>query len=183
MNKEYGIYTVVLCAVLAIGFLLGVNVGMRVTGKSAVPAHAAAVVQADKSVILERNPERARPQLPQIPKGAKVTRVTKIQIEPKIEPGIEPKNGAIAVQLTQIDTPEGSRVIASTDDGRVVGGADWVGPPAPRIVLPKWHLGAAYAWTGTDRKPGIMGGYARGPVMAVVSVFPGQIQAGVMIRW
>lgn len=173
-------------------FILGTFAGIyaeRASHRPRIEAHAAELRQADQSLILERNPERPAPKPPQIPKGSKVTRVTTIQIEPTapVQSGaIAVQSGAIAVQLTQIDGPEGSRVIASTEDGRVIGGADWTGPALQPPRMPRWELQALRTWQ--DGRGGAWGGslaYSRGPVVGSVALIPQfrQVAVGIGIRW
>ncbi len=142
-------------------------------------APAAAVVQADRSLILERNPATARPQLPKIPKNAKVQRVTTVTVQ-------QDQPGPVAVVLTQIETPTGSRVIASTPAGQILAGQDFtgpvVGPPRPY----RWQLHAVRSLTADRAAWGASLGYCRGPFVASVTVIPGpagQILAGAGVRW
>lgn len=173
-------------------FILGTFAGIyaeRASHRPRIEAHAAELRQADQSLILERNPERPAPKPPQIPKGSKVTRVTTIQIEPTapVQSGaIAVQSGAIAVQLTQIDGPEGSRVIASTEDGRVIGGADWTGPALQPPRMPRWEIQALRTWQdGRGAAWGASLAYSRGPVVGSVAVVPGfhQLTVGIGLRW
>ena len=166
-------------------FILGTFAGIyaeRASHRPRIEAHAAELRQADQSLILERNPERPAPKPPQIPKKSKVTRVTTIQIEPTAPV----QSGAIAVQLTQIDGPEGSRVIASTEDGRVIGGADWTGPALQPPRMPRWEIQALRTWQdGRGAAWGASLAYSRGPVVGSVAVVPGfhQLTVGIGLRW
>lgn len=147
---------------------------------------APAVRQNDGSLILERNPERPRPQLPQIPKGAKVERVTTITIAPRpdLTEG-NPTNQAQTVQLTQIETAEGSRVIASTPDGQIIGGADWTTPRQKPPKVPRWEFQAVRGWQPSKTAWGASLGYARGPFVASVTAIPGlqTVAVGIGFRW
>lgn len=140
---------------------------------------AAAVVQADRSVILERNPATARPPLPQIPKKEKVERVTTVTVQPE-------QPGPVSVVLTQIRTDEGTRVIASTADGLVIGGQDFTapapGPPRPY----RWQLLAVRSFSMDRAAWGASLGYSRGPFVGSVTLIPGtggQVLLGAGIRW
>jgi hypothetical protein len=160
----------------------GAFIGERRANLKKSEPHAVEVVQADASRILERNPETKPPAPPIIPKGATVTRITtaRIAMDP-VQPGAEP---IATVQLTQIQTAEGPRVIASTADGQIIGGSDWtapVGPPAPTyhwqaLAVRSWDQQGRGAWGGSI-------GYTRGRLIGTVTILPGSIQAGVGFRW
>jgi hypothetical protein len=173
--------------IAAVGlFIAGLLTGAwieRIPEAKAPEPHAAQLRQADASVILERNPTRPAPAPPVIPKGAKVTRETVLQIQHTPKAG-EPLAPVETVELTQIETKDGgTRVIASTPDGQVIGGGDWTGPPPPALKLPRWSAGPVRAWTRTGAAWGASLSYWRGPVGLTVTAFPGQIQAGASIRW
>lgn len=140
---------------------------------------AAAVVQADRSVILERNPTAPRPVLPKIPKNAKVERVTTVTVQPD-------QPGPVAVVLTQIRTDEGTRMVASTPSGQVIGGQDFTGPvPGPPKPY-RWQLQAVRAFSMDRAAWGASLGYSRGPFVASVTAIPGpagQVIFGAGIRW
>lgn len=143
---------------------------------------AADVIQADGSRILERNPPKQTPKLPSIPSGHVVTRITTAQIQ--LEPSPEPR--AVTVQLTQIQDPQGSRVIASTESGQVIGGSDWTAPPPAPPRTYRWEVQAIRAWTPRGSAWGAAIGYTRGPLVASAAVVPGpvsMVQAGIGFRW
>lgn len=176
-------------------FILGTFSGIyaeRASHRPKVEAHAPAARQADESLILERNPNRPAPRAPDLPPHSKVTRVTTVRIAPL--PGAIPvQSGAIpvqsepiTVQLTQVETPQGSRVIASTEDGRIVGGADWTGPRLEPPRMPRWELQALRTWQdGRGAAWGASLAYSRGPVVGSVAVVPGfhQLTVGIGLRW
>lgn len=115
---------------------LGWMIGRPATpGKLDPPA--AAVLQKDGSVILERkpNPEAAPQQ--QIPKGAKVERVVRVAVRPRAAAtaptsgdGLQAKESLLSaspvtVDLSLVRMPDQTRrVIASSPDGEIVGGMD-----------------------------------------------------------
>lgn len=155
----------------------------RIPETKRVEPHAAMVQQSDASVILERNPTRPAPVPPVIPRGAKIRRQTEVQIETRPAEGGQPAV-VETVELTQVETKEGdTRVIASTPSGQVIGGADWTGPRVEAPRMPRWSAGPVRAWTITGDHWGASVGYWRGPIGLSVTVFPGQVQAGAMIRW
>lgn len=104
--------------------------------------------QADGSLILERQPDpTAQPKQP-IPRRAKVERVASVTIQPDTAP---PEAGQpcppVTVDLSLIREPDGGRrILASSPDGRVVGGLD---VPVEPIILPasakRW--GAGLSWS------------------------------------
>lgn len=139
------------------------------------------VRQTDESLILRRNPAENPPELPQIQAEYHVTRITTAWIEPQLTP-IEPQLNRITVQFTEVEGPEGSRMIASTPDGRIIGGSDWTKPRRlPREY--RWQAQAIRAWTPTGGVWGGSVGYTWGPVVTGIGAFPGQIQASIGIRW
>lgn len=125
--------------------------------------------QKDGSLILERqqttDEKTARAQIPvapMTPKGAKLERLGKLEILPKLPPtptagpGI-PGPGAVApeapkpleVDVAIVKEKDGSqRLIGSSPDGTVVGGLDIpIGPPAPPVPSFKWAAGIDYTIT------------------------------------
>ena len=163
-------------------FILGTFAGIyaeRVSNRPRIEAHAPAIRQTDRSLVMERNPDRPAPKAPIVPPGSKVTRITTIQVEPS-------KPGPLQVQVTQIETPEGSRVIASTEDGQIIGGADWTEPARKPLKLPRWEVQALRGWQdGRGAAWGASLAYSRGPLVASVAVIPGfhQVTAGIGFRW
>ena len=146
---------------------------------------APAIVQKDHSLILERNPKTPRPTLPEIPKGAKVTRVTTAIIEQKTKPG-EPLPPAETIQETTIETKEGSRTIVSSPDGAVIGGSDWTAPMGPPAKVYHWQVQAIRAYSFQGPSWGASIGYTRGPLIGSVTILPGQagsVQLGLGFRW
>lgn len=173
-------------------FILGTFAGVyaeRANRRPVIEAPAPAVVQDDGSMILERNPNKPAPSTPELPKGAKVTRITTATIErPQVQSEeLNRNNGAITVQLTQIQAADGSsRVIASTEDGRIIGGSDWTGPALPVPKVPRWEVQAIRGWQdGRGAAWGASVGYSRGPWVGSVTLIPGfhLVTAGIGFRW
>lgn len=153
-----------------------------------VEAPAPAIIQKDQSVILERNPDKPRPTLPMIPKGAQVIRQTVVEIQPRPEPSANPSSVSKPeeVELTTIQSPEGSRVIASSSTGQVLGGSDWSGPVGPPAHVYHWEAQAIRSFTWKGPSWGASLGYARGPFLGSVAVIPGNggsFQLGIGARW
>lgn len=167
-------------------FIVGIFAGVyaeRVKSRPKIEPHAQEVRQADGSLILERNPAELIPTAPLLPSGAIVRRVSVVEVQPTmIEPG-----RSFELQLTQIETKDGgSRVIASTADGKIIGGADWTTPAAQVPRMPRWEVSAIHGWQdGRGSAWGISVGYARGNLAGSVSLIPGfkMVTVGAGIRW
>jgi hypothetical protein len=140
--------------VLAAGliFVAGIGLGWKIfrpkpvaTVEVAMPA----ARQADGSLILERAPDAKAVPAQQIPKGAKVERIEKIQVRASSAPAAAtaPTNGygqpgaaptpalpsTTTVDLTLLRMPDDAqRVVASSPDGTIVGGVDIPVSSAPR---------------------------------------------------
>jgi hypothetical protein len=117
---------------------------------------APAVRQSDGSLILERKPDPAPQPKQQIPRRAKVERVAAVTVQPDAP---APEAGKpcppVTVDLTLIREPDGARrILASSPDGRVVGGLDVpVGPITPPAPAKRWAAGLS--WSPIDRTSGI----------------------------
>lgn len=168
-----------LVVVAALAFAAGAAT-MYHTSKPVAEAPAPAIRQTDGSLMTERNPASRPPDPPMIPPGYTVTRITTANIEP-LAP-IEPGRGSIAVQFTEIQGPGGSRMVVSSEDGRILGGSDWTGP---RVGLKtyRWQALAVRAWTPGGGTWGGSIGYTRGPVVASITAIPGQVQLAAGFRW
>lgn len=88
----------------------------------------------------------------------------------------------MVVQFTEIEGPGGSRVVVSSEDGRIIGGSDWTGP---RVGLKtyRWQALAVRAWTPSGGSWGGSIGYTRGPAVASATILPGQVQIAAGFRW
>ena len=133
-------------------FAVGMGVGWKLfrpkpvaTVEVAMPA----ARQADGSLILERAPDAKAVPAQQIPKGAKVERIERIQVRASSAPAAAtaPTNGSgqpvaaltpalpstTTVDLTLLRMPDDTqRVVASSPDGTIVGGVDIPVSSAPR---------------------------------------------------
>lgn len=155
---------------VALVFLAGLGTGWELwKPKTKTPeTYAPPVVQKDGSVVLERKPQADAKPSQQIPKGGKVERVIQVVVEPttpeppprtdsgsvvSVEPA-RPPCPPVRVDLTLVRMPDDSRrVIASSPDGRVVGGVDI--PVAP-VVTPRalaWAAGGLYG--PSDKSAGV----------------------------
>jgi hypothetical protein len=161
--------------VLASGIAAGLGIGWKLWSPKApvVETYAPPVKQPDGSLVLERKPQADAKAPQQIPKGAKVERIVQVTVHPN--PGPEPlppsafdvsANDAtlgsdrsttadrqprppcppVRIDLALVKMPDDSRrVIASSPDGKVVGGVDiptLPDAPAPRVT--KWAAGGVY---------------------------------------
>ncbi|MDO9007212.1 MAG: hypothetical protein Q7U80_03225 [Thiobacillus sp.] len=113
------------------------------------------VRQADGSVVLERRPDpRAKPKQ-QIPRKAKVERVAQVTVQPDAiaEPG--KPCPPVTVDMTLIREPDGMRrVLASSPDGKMVGGLDVpIENAAPPAEPKRWAAGLS--WSLSSQTAGV----------------------------
>ena len=140
--------------VLAAGliFVAGIGLGWKIFRPKPVAQVEVALPaarQADGSLILERAPDAKAVPAQQIPKGAKVERIERIQVRASSAPAAvtAPTNGSgqpaaaltpalpstTTVDLTLLRMPDDTqRVVASSPDGTIVGGVDIPVSSAPR---------------------------------------------------
>ncbi|HBG31019.1 MAG TPA: hypothetical protein DDW98_10375 [Gammaproteobacteria bacterium] len=111
------------------------------------------VRQADGSVVLERDPEPASEPAPHtIPRGHVEERRISVQVQPDVStnrtnldaaPTCECRPVRVDLSLAR-DTEGGRRVIASSPDGRVLGGLDVPIVQTMLVTPPKWSAGISY---------------------------------------
>ena len=128
--------------VLAAGLIFGAGIAagwkiFRPKPVATVEVAMPAARQADGSLILERAPDAKAVPAQQIPKGAKVERIERIQVRASSVPAAAtaPTNGSgqPAAALTPVRMPDDTqRVVASSPDGTIVGGVDIPVSSAPR---------------------------------------------------
>lgn len=101
--------------------------------------------QPDGSLILERDPEPAREPPPHaIPKGAVEERRISVHVQPNVSKEPEKTNKPLRIDLSLIREREGRRVIASSPDGKILGGIDI---PVTQGMIPvqrKWAAGISH---------------------------------------
>lgn len=174
---------------LVLGFALGLGTGWKLYRPKPAPVETAApaVRQKDQSLVLERKPE-AKPQPKhELPKGAKLERQIQVTVLPSIPTsgagtlgsGVpNPSNpvqsvsnsvqsGAITVDLSLVKMPDGTqRVVASSDQGTVIGGIDVpVQGPMPTAKPLRWS-GSVLRGYDAYRHQAVWGAaitYSRGP--------------------
>lgn len=140
--------------------------------------------------------------VPTLPPG-KHTRTILIKVQPKPQPKVEPKpqppgdDGmcivveavtcpAVTVRLDITETPEGSRVTASSPDGEIFGGLDV--PRTPLFVARelKWAAGVAVATTVATTPITTVGGFIDrdwGPFRTGLVVLPGEAHVKFGLRF
>lgn len=111
--------------------------------------YAPAKVQADRSKVLERKPDAAAKPAHEVPRDAKVERIVRVSVEPE-----RSANGPVDTQeycpvldvdLTLVRLPDESRrVIASSPNGRIIGGVDIPVESARVYKELKWAAGVSY---------------------------------------
>jgi len=154
----------------SLGLILGLGIGWQLWGAAPpiVEAPAPEVIQADGSRIFERAPDPTARPAAQVPRGATLERVVRVEVQPEPAPRVAadvPRGtpadslppcacAPVALELSLVRLPDGSRrVIASATSGTILSGVDIpVESAAPRRVL-KWSAGAEYdlaslAWGG-----------------------------------
>lgn len=109
-----------------------------------------AIEQPDGSLIVERRPDPKPPKAPhRIPKKTTEERRLAITVQPT-KPGCPP----VTTNLSLVRDGDGRRVIASSPDGKVIGGLDI--PIEPILMPPKpllWAAGISYGLA--EESPGI----------------------------
>jgi hypothetical protein len=169
--------------------------------------YAAPIVQGDGSLVLERKPQADAKPAQQVPKGGKVERVIQVTVAPTPsgpEPALPSHSGSgalpeparppcppVRVDLTLVRMPDDSRrVVASSPDGRVVGGVDIpLSPSAPPRPL-VWAAGGLYrpqdkavgAWIDRDLgfvRLGVEVIRAPAPTNGVGPQWSGMVKAGI----
>ena len=111
--------------------------------------YAEQVIQADKSVILEKKPQANAKPAQQIPKGSKVLRVAKVTIKPEQDHVSDASKKIdcppVDLDLTLVTKDDQTSLIASSKNGEIVGGVDIpVINTKPEPEPLKWSIAATY---------------------------------------
>jgi hypothetical protein len=207
--KAY-LIAIVVIVLLGAGFLVAWEIYRPKPSKPETPA--AAVREKDGSLELEREPDGISATAPagtkplkadlDIPKGGKVIRVVQVTVDPAEAPrGIQtPGKGLnlapggphgatcppVTTDLTLVRMPDKSeRVLASSPDGKVVGGID---VPVLAPTIPRVQRWTAAGLVGYDTHAGrnVFGGqvsYSRGPFVASAGAIGGTAFVGAGIRF
>jgi hypothetical protein len=124
-----------------------------------VEAYAPEKLQADGSMVLERKPQQDARPAHQIPRGARVERLVQVKVQPRIAtptaapaiPGSGPANvlpelPPVTVDLSLVRLPDQTRrVIVSSPNGDVIGGADIPVEAARPVRSLRWAAGYEFA--------------------------------------
>ncbi len=173
----------IVISVTTLAFLAGVAAGAMLSNHSkknaTMEAPAPAVIQGDGSRILERS-TAPPPKLPMIPHHAKVERVETLEVLPNT-PG-----SPVSVELALIEQPDGTRrVVASSEDGKIIGGIDYAMPPPPKQREYHWQVTALRVAEaqGLHQSWGASVAYTRGPWVIQGSAWGTGAAVGVGVRW
>jgi hypothetical protein len=170
-------------AFLLVGLISGLSLGWWLyrPGAPKIEPPAPAIRQSDGSLILERKPDPSAKAPAEIPKGAHLERVERVVIQPRPTPVQDDNSGArdgANTRTTTICRPaevdlsllkmrdKTERVVASSPDGKIVGGVDIpVAPIAASPQITRWSVSALYGYDVT-RARAVWGAglsYSRGP--------------------
>lgn len=143
MSKYYRLGGIVLAIVLA-GLAAGWYLYKPKPPKT--ETYASEKIQLDRSRILERKPQEDAKPAHQVPEGAKVERIVRVSVAPEIDKAgaIDTSHNcpALDVDLTLVRLPDESRrVIASSSNGKIVGGVDIPVEAAQVYKELKWAAG------------------------------------------
>jgi hypothetical protein len=168
-------------AFLLLGLSTGLSLGWWLyrPGAPKIEPPAPAIRQSDGSLILERKPDPSAKAPAEIPKGAHLERIERVVIQPKPTPVQGANSGALddanprlicppaELDLSLLKMPDKTeRVVASSPDGKIVGGVDIPVAPIPASTkIPRWSISALYGYDVT-RARAVWGAglsYSRGP--------------------
>ncbi len=191
-------------ALFAIGIVLGISLGWLLYHPRVRPLDppAPAVRQADGSLVLERRPDPTANPASEIPRGSVLERKISVEVSPRVDPAPAkddvfsgpnaPEVAAhdcppVNLDLSLVRMPDDSRrVIASSENGTLVGGLDVpVAPLASTLKPYRWNVSAL---TGYDapRARQVFGGsvsYSRGPFVGTAGVVGTTTFVGAGIRF
>lgn len=143
--QKVGLLIATAAALVALGILLGTRWAQPVPE---VVTPQAAQSLPGGAVVIERKPA-ATPSKPKKP-GAKVERDVSVTVQPA-QPDCEP----VRVDLQVVAEDGGRRVIASSPDGRVVGGLDMPQPATMWQKPREWAVGLSCEPTNCQRTAGV----------------------------
>lgn len=133
--------------VVALSLAAGLFLGLRLHSApvQVMEASAPAVRQADGSLILERKPDASAVAPMQIPSSAKVERLAKVTVKPRLVASAASAVDCapVSLDLALVRMPDDTRrMIASSPDGDIVVGVDIPVLPTISLAPPKWAVGA-----------------------------------------
>ena len=173
MNPRIDIPIACLIVGLTVGFYFGFQQNKP---KQIIESYKPEVRQSDNSLVLERKPDASAKPKQVLPPQAKVERIVSVEVE------TEKPVDHIGVDFTVVSEPDGSkRVIASSPDGRVVGGADIPVAPISIPVVQNWAVGGLY--NPHLKKYGGFIQYKKGPYVAQVIAMGDNLSVGVGITF
>lgn len=199
---------------LVLGLAIGLGAGWKLYRPKPTPVETAtpAVRQKDQSLVLERKPEAKPEPKHELPKGAKLERQIQVQVLPnlpsiptgeRVIPGsgsLVVNNGqsvgntdnsgqsqAITVDLSLVKMPDGTqRVVASSDQGTVIGGIDVpVQGPMPTAKPLRWS-GSVLRGYDAYRRQAAWGAaitYSRGPFVVTGGAIGQTMFVGVGVQF
>lgn len=134
---------------LVLGMAIGLGIGWKLYKPELIveTPQPAEVLEDLNVVVLQRLPENVAPPIPKEIKkaakkaGGKLERVASLTIQPTpTTDGCECDE--VKVDLGVVDTGEGKRIVAHTEDGTITGGTDIPLEPYTKVKELKWEIGA-----------------------------------------
>lgn len=181
---------------LALGVVAGLTLGWKLYRPKPLPKETAApaIHQTDGSMVLERKPEAKPEPRHELPKGSKLERQVSLEVLPSIPTGgpAIPGSGSlkpvepIHIDLSLVKMQDGTqRVVASSTNGKIVGGLDIPVEPAKPEPKPfKWTAGAL--WNPSESTYGVFITRGVGPFVVGAQVYqqrlPVQIGGGTKVE-
>jgi hypothetical protein len=187
-------------AVLIVGLVSGLSLGWLLYHPRAAKMETPApeIRQSDGSLVLERKPDAAAKAPAEIPRGAKLERVVKVEIQPKPTialGGSSAPGGADAVPVCPVaeldlallrNQDNSERVVASTPNGEIISGVDIPVTPMPQVArVPRWTVSALRGYDLMRSKAAWGAGlsYARGPFVLTGGAVGSTVFIGAGIRF
>lgn len=168
-----------------------------------VETYAPAIRQPDQSLVLERRPQADAKPAQVVPKGAKVERIVQVTVLPNLPStatgglstpasGIDPASPCppVTVDLTLLRMQDQTlRVVASSPDGRVVGGVDIPTVNVAPARAYKWAVGGSYnpgqatygVWAQRSAGPFVLGVQAYQERLPIIAGGGVRVQAQVLV--
>ncbi len=171
-------------AFLLMGLISGISLGWWLynPGPPKWESPAPAVRQWDGSLMLERKPDPTAKAPAEIPRGSKLLRVVKVEVQPKATPVQDANSGLVdganpslicspaEVDLSLVQRPDSTeRVIASSPNTTILSGLDIPAAPIPNIArIPRWSASAlrGYELARARASWGAEVSYSHGPFVA-----------------
>jgi hypothetical protein len=167
-------------AFLVVGLISGISLGWLYNPAPRWEPPAPAVRQSDGSLILERKSDPTAKAPAGIPRGSKLVRVVKVEVQPKPtrvqdhnSDTLDGTNVALIcppaeIDLSLIRTPDNTeRVVSSSPNGTILSGVDIPVAPVRIAKIARWSVSAlsGYETTRAHRALGGSIAYWRGPFL------------------